>query len=182
MHINILVAVIALIASVFATVMTVASQRNIKILEGKLRRREESDQFIAQKLEKFYLPVQLHLATTKKLFDRYFQAGDKEREAIEHELVVHNAKIRECLMSSSIFLEEDIPPGMIDGLLEHLIQWEIVYKLKYEYKVYEGPVFAGIKEFGFCGFPEMDVDGYFKRKVHALKQKHHQRFQEETAT
>lgn len=178
MHINIIVAIIALIASVFATVTTVVSQRNIKILERKIRRQEESDQFIAQKLEKFYLPVQLQLATTKKLFDRFFIAGEQEKEAIEHELLLHNSKIRDCLMSSSIFLEDDIPPGMIDALLEHLIQWEIVYKLKYEYKVYEGPVFAGIKEFGFCGFPQMDVDGYFKRKVSILKEKHHQRFQE----
>lgn len=120
----------------------------------------------------------MHLATTKKLFDRYFKAGKDEKTAIEHELRLHNATVRDCLMASSIYLEADAPKEMINELLEHLIQWEIVYKLKYEYKVYDGPVFAGIKEFGFCGFPDMDVDGYFKGKVDELKERYQCRFSE----
>lgn len=86
-------------------------------------------------------------------------------------------------MNASIYIEPDAPEARIEQLLEHLVQWEIVYKLKYEYKVYEGPVFAGIDKFGFRGFPkkkETDnegIDEYFRRKVKELKTRHHERLE-----
>jgi hypothetical protein len=55
--------------------------------------------------------------------------------------------------------------------------------LKYEYKVYEGPVFAGIERFGFRGFPrDEDVDGYFSCKMKELKERHHQRLKEDAVS
>jgi hypothetical protein len=86
-------------------------------------------------------------------------------------------------MSASMYLEPDAPEANLKALLEHLTQWDIVYKLKYEYKVYEGPVFTGIKKFGFRGFPrkknkeDEGIDQYFDRKVKELRSKHHSRLQ-----
>lgn len=187
METKILVAIItsslALIASVFATVFSYASQKRLKILEAEYRARAESAEFLAAKLDRFYLPIAMHLSTTKKLFDRFFAAGEAEKRAIEHELREHNSKVRESLMNASIYIEPDAPEARIEQLLEHLVQWEIVYKLKYEYKVYEGPVFAGIDKFGFRGFPKKEekdnegIDEYFRRKVKELKTRHHERLE-----
>lgn len=179
MDTDIVVALIALITSAVAAFITVLSHRNIKFLEQKMKRQEDSSQFLAEKLIKFYLPMTMHLAVNKNLFNRYFKADTDEKIAIEREMrAAHNAKVIDCLMSSSIYLEKDMPEGMADELLEHLIRWELVYKLKYEHEVYNGPVFAGIEKFGFRGFPDMDVDGYFKRKVNELKGQYHRRFKE----
>jgi hypothetical protein len=174
---------LSLIAALFATVFSFISQKNLKLIEAESRQRVESAEFLAAKLDKFYLPVSMHLATTQKLFDRFFKAEKAEQTAIEEELRTHNTKVRELLMNSSLYLEPDAPESDLEALLEHLIQWDIVYKLKYEHKVYNGPVFAGIEEFGFRGFPKKKdkkdegIDQYFDRKVRELRTKHHGRLQ-----
>jgi hypothetical protein len=120
----------------------------------------------------------MRLSATGKLFDRYFEAAEdgKVAVAIEHEMRIHNTAIRELLMNAALYLDDDSPDGMMDKLLEHLIQWDIVYKLKYEYKVYDGHVFAGIVQFGFRGFPrELNPDRYFSDKGKQLKTQHARR-------
>lgn len=179
----IITSIVSLVASLFAAYLAIAGQKRLRLLEAEYERKAESAEFLAAKLDHLYLPVSMNLAATNKLFSRFREADENERTAIEHELREHNAKIRECLMNASIYIEPDAPDGMIERLLEHLIQWDIVYKLKYEYKVYGGPVFAGIEQFGFRGFPrDEDVDGYFRRKMKELKDRHHQRLREDAAS
>ena len=174
----VIASVVALVASISAAVISIWGKRSYTRLEQKIARERESAEFIAEKLTKFYLPMLMHLASTKKLFDRFLKAESDERSAIEHELRGHNGTIRETLMKSSIHLEKDAPEDMVERLLEHLIQWEIVYKLKYIYKVYDGPVFAGIEKFGFCDFPtDLRLDQYFKRKVEELRGRYHERLE-----
>jgi hypothetical protein len=178
---------LSLIAALFATIFSFVSQKKIKLIEAESRQQAESAEFLAAKLDKLYLPVSMHLSTTKKLFDRFFEADNAEQIAIERELRTHNTEVRKLLMSASMYLEPDAPEANLKALLEHLIQWDIVYKLKYEYKVYDGPVFAGIEKFGFRGFPGKErkkgeapredegIDHYFDRKVRELRSKHHGR-------
>lgn len=176
----IITSAMSLIAATFAALLAISGQRKLKLLEAESKHREDSAEFLASKLDRLYLPVSMNLSATVKLFARFKNTEDEnEKTAIEHELRNHNAKIRECLLNSSIYLEPDAPDGMIEKLLEHLLQWDIVYRLKYEYKVYDGPVFAGIERFGFRGFPrDQDVDGYFSRTMRELKNKHHARLRE----
>ncbi len=178
----IITSIVSLIASLIAAYLAVVGQKRLKLLEAEYERKAELAEFLAAKLDRLYIPVSMNLAATQKLFKRFKEADEDERTAIEHELRAHNARIRECLMNATIYIESDAPEGMIERLLEHLLQWDIVYRLKYEYKVYDGPVFAGIEKFGFRGFPrDEDVDGYFKRKMKELKERHHQRLKEDSA-
>jgi hypothetical protein len=172
---------LSLIVALFAAIFSFVSQKKLKLIEAESRQQAESAEFLAAKLDKFYLPVSMHLSTTQKLFARFSDADQAEKMAIEEELRAHNTKVRELLMGASMYLEPDAPEATLKALLEHLIQWDIVYKLKYEYKVYDGPVFAGIKKFGFRGFPRKErdedegIDQYFDRKVRELRSKHHGR-------
>lgn len=187
MDVKIIVAIVtsvfSLIGAAFAALFSFTSQKRLKRLESELKQRAESADFLAAKLDKFYLPMSMHLRANDKLFKRFFKAGGKEKEAIEHEWREHNSKVREYLMNSAIYVEPDAPEADLDALLEHLIQWDIVYKLKYEHEVYDGPVFAGIEDFGFRGFPRKkpdegeNIDEYFRRKVNELRSRHHQRLQ-----
>lgn len=173
---DILVAMIALAASIIAAVIALYGGKRLRLLEQQLKQQERIFQFEEEKLTQLYLPITLHLLATGSLFKRYFKAGEDEKIAIEHEMRIHNTAIRELLMNAALYLDDDSPDGMVDKLLEHLIQWEIVYKLKYEYKVYTGPVFAGIDQFGFRGFPrDLNPDQYFSNKVEQLKIQHARR-------
>ena len=174
---KVIAAFIAAAAALFAAYITWRANKSIKLLEQKIKRQEESASHIELQLNRLYLPVSMNLASTEKLFHRYPNASDEEKVAIEHEFKKHNTIVKDCLMNSSIYLFSDAPFQQIDDLLEHLHQWEIVYKLKYEYKVYKGPVFAGIKEFGFAGFPKdknkPSIDKYFMQAVRQLRSLHH---------
>jgi len=77
-------------------------------------------------------------------------------------------RIRTLIVDGALYLEEDAPETVTSELLTHLIQWDTVYKLKYEYKTWKGPVFAGIQEFGFRGFPD-GVDDYFSTTTRRLR-------------
>jgi hypothetical protein len=82
-----------------------------------------------------------------------------------------------------MYLEPDTPEAVTTELLEHIVQWETVYNLKYVRKTYKGPVFAGIKRFGYSGFPRGQkiyykeatgaegLDGYFSDKTKELTEK-----------
>ena len=174
--VEIVVAIVALTASIFAAVITVSGEKRLRLLEEQLKQQERISEFEEEKLTQLYLPITMHLMATGSLFKRYFKAGEDEKIAIEHEMRIHNTAIRELLINAALYLDDDSPDEMVDKLLEHLIQWEIVYKLKYEYKVYAGPVFAGIDQFGFRGFPkELNPDRYFGDKVKQLKAQHAKR-------
>ena len=100
-------------------------------------------------------------------------------EAIEKELKIYNSENRRIIMNHSIYLEPDpetpgAPNERAIQLLEHLIQWETVFDLKYEHKVYDGPVYAGIDLFGANEFPQ-GVDKYFTDKMRDLRQELHDR-------
>lgn len=77
------------------------------------------------------------------------------------------------------------PTKDVDDLIEHLQQWDSVYRLKYTEGTYSGPVFAGIRQFGFKGFPRPDretpprqaLDVYFKQKAELLRNEIHRRLE-----
>ena len=175
-------AALGLVGTASAATIGFFGQRALHTQAAKFALSQESEGFIAEQLDHLYLPVAMRLAATKVLFDRYFESStaDAEKEAIEHELRIHNAEIRDRLMLELKYLEPDAPTELTVELLEHLIQWETVYKLKYEYRVYEGPVFAGIDEFGFRGFPQ-GADVYFNTKMKELRERRHQRVQAHAA-
>lgn len=179
-------AVIAATAALGSMIVSVYSAHSIRELEEKYTQRRESAEFIAERLNNLYVPVRMHLACTKRLFERFFEetTTDNEKTAIEHELRLHNTEVRDRLMKWSVYIEPESvaditsnPDELVQNLLEHLIQWETVYKLKYEYKVYDGPVFAGISSFGFRGFPK-GVDEYFARTEVMLRKRMHDRLRE----
>ena len=175
MNSELVAAVIAAFAAVVAAIVAVAGQRSAHRLETAFRERQESGAFLEQKLARFYAPMATHLAVTQKLFHRFGEADTAERTAIEHELRNHNRQIVKTLVDAGMYLEPDAPEGLADQLLEHLMQWEIVYKLKYEHQVYQGPVFAGIAQFGFRAHPGAVADEYFSRSVKELRRRHHDR-------
>ena len=184
--IAIITAVIAAMAAFGSIIISVYSARSIRELEEKYAQRRESAEFIAERLNNLYVPLRMHLACTKRLFKRYFEekTSDEEKTAIEHELRLHNTEVRDRLMKWSVYIEPESgadlqrdPDELVLNLLEHLIQWETVYKLKYEYKVYDGPVFAGIEKFGFRGFPD-GVDKYFAQTEVMLRKRMHDRLRE----
>jgi hypothetical protein len=177
-------AFIAAAAAIVSAVVSYVGARDVKNIEVRQALEREGAGFIAERLTKLYVPVTMHLAATKVLFNRYFEVSTtaQEKVAIEHELRFHNKEIRDRLMQWSVYVElhpkecgsKVAPDDLMRQLLEHLIQWETVYRLKYEYKVYKGPVFAGIKDFGFRGFPT-GVDEYFQCTERVLREQMHTR-------
>jgi len=177
-------AAIAACAAIVSAVVSYQSARDVRAFEASQALDRERADFLAERLTKLYVPVTMHLAATKALFNRYFEetTTPQEKVAIEHEQRVHNKEIRERLMQWSVYVESrpkecgaDVSPDvLVRQLLEHLIQWETVYRLKYEYKVYGGPVFAGIETFGLRGFPT-GVDTYFQCTEQALRDQMHVR-------
>ena len=106
----------------------------------------------------------------------------EEKIIIEHTWKHHNEKILFLITENSIYLDIDAPKEVTQELLEHIIQWNAVYQMKYVDKTYNGPVFSGIAKYGYRGFPkgkdvyynsETDnsgIDGYFKDKTSKLRE------------
>lgn len=163
-----------------ASLVGFVGNQRINALEEQFRKQAASEEFLAEKLANFYVPISTHLAVTEALFARYNESGvsEEEREAIEHELLDHNSAIRERLLQGGLYLEpsESVDVElMVERLLEHYTQWETVYKLKHEYGVWTASVFAGISEFGWRGFPsEMGVDAYFRDTTRRLRNRLHE--------
>lgn len=179
-----LTAAIAALAAIASAVVSTMGARDIRRMEATQALEREGAAFLSERLTKLYIPVTMHLAATKVLINRYFEPSTtaQEKVAIEREMRLHNKEIRERLMQWSAYIESRpnqckssiTPDDLMRQLLEHLIQWETVYRLKYEYKVYKGPVFAGIQEFGFRGFPK-GVDEYFQCTERVLRDQMHAR-------
>lgn len=54
-----------------------------------------------------------------------------------------------------MYLEPDAPDAASIELLEHLLQWETLYKLKYQSRPpFAGPIWAEIRRLGYTEFPE----------------------------
>jgi hypothetical protein len=95
----------------------------------------------------------MHLSATRVLADTHYGAeGDMLRD-IEAALHLHNSAIIDALMTWTLYLDPDAPASASTELLGHLLQWETVYRLK-ERGQWDGPVWEGIRYFGYSKFPE----------------------------
>ena len=95
--------------------------------------------------------MHVHLTVTHVLFERFFEktTSESEKTNIEHTWKHHNNKMFNILTENSIYLDIDAPKEITNELLEHILQWNTVYKMKYVDKVHNGPVFSGVSQFGF---------------------------------
>lgn len=176
-------AVVAAIAAIISSFIAMRSDKSVKVLENSFQRIAESNTFREKQLSALYFPMHIHLNATRALFKRFGEKTTKDTEKIniEHQWRYHNNKIFEMLIENSVYLDMDAPKEITGELLVHFTQWEIVYKLKYVYKEYNGPVFSGISKFGFRGFPKGKgvyfnketgsdgIDGYFSDKTESLR-------------
>lgn len=172
--VSLVIALIAAATSIVSAVIAARSSSGLRMREEQFTRHIESLQFLRDKLTKLYIPMTMYLRITRSLYDRYTEASTthEERAAIEETARQYNAMMRQLLIDGAIYLEPDAPTEVTNDLLEHLLQIETVYRLKYEFQVYSGPVFAGIKRFGFRRFPK-GVDDYFSAKTDELRQRLH---------
>jgi hypothetical protein len=109
------------------------------------------------------------------------KASPEEKTIIEHAWKRHNDIIFSLISEGSIYLDPKAPEEITKDLLEHILQWNNVYHMKYIDRTYDGPVFAGIAKFGYKPFPkgekiyfnketkEKGLDGYFNDKSKDLK-------------
>lgn len=168
-------AIIAAVAAVLAALVTAVNTYMVRRLDNRLTKARRTTDFISAKLQQLYLPVSMSLKATKILFDRYFEVDDDaEKACIEHAWKEHNSLVKERMMTGWMYLDPDAPKDEINELLEHLIQWETVYRLKYDLHVYDGPVFAGTRRFGFRRFPA-HIDDYFHKRADELSTELHER-------
>ncbi len=182
-HSAVIVAIIAAVASAVAAFISYMESQSVTRMQESFEQARESAEFLEAQINEFYLPMTMNLVVTKGLFDRYTEPNitDAEKSAIELLMQEHNTRMRERLMTGSVYLEPDAPEEVYKDLLLHLIQWETIYQLKYTYKVYDGWLFAGIKEFGFRRFPQKvpgyeSVDDYYQKATARLRRKLHTRF------
>lgn len=179
------VAGVAAVAAVVAAGIATITSLYVRRRDQQFLKLKQSTEFLQAQLDNLYMPVAVGLSNTNRLFARYFQddTTDSEKEIIEHAWELFNSEIFECLTRSWVYLDPDGPSGDIDDLIEHLQQWKSVYRLKYDKGTYSGPVFAGIQQFGFKGFPRPDyespprqaLDVYFKQRAEALRDEIHRR-------
>ncbi len=152
--------------------------------EQEFDREQASIAFLEARLNKLYVPMTMHLAVTQGFFDRYPSASPAERPLLESAWRGHNGAIRQLVAEASAYItptDSQTPQcvdSMVTQLLTHLAQWDVVYRLKHEAKVYGGPVYVGIKKFGYLGFPRgpCGADSVFfgglrelRRKLHAAR-------------
>lgn len=177
-------AMIAAIAAIISSIVAYRSSRHVAILNNRFSIEKETNQFREKQLSSLYFPMHVNLMATNALFDRYFEKSvtDEEKSIIEHAWKRHNDEIFKILTENSVYLEVDAPREVTSDLLEHIIQWNSVYEMKYIDKTYNGPVFSGISKFGFRGFPKgkkvyfneskktEGIDGYFSDKTKSLRE------------
>ncbi|MGQ0600607.1 MAG: hypothetical protein ACT4QE_02800, partial [Anaerolineales bacterium] len=150
MEVAIVVAIISAVAAITAAVVSALTQRSVKRFEQRFEGAKRSLTFRSDQLAKLYLPVSMHLRATRALATTHYEADAATRREIEHALHEHNKVIVECLLTSSIFLEPDAPDAASTELLEHLLQWETLYRLKYQPKpAFSDPIWAEIRRLGY---------------------------------
>ena len=182
-------AIIAAVSGLASSYIATKSSRSLKILEEKFHKEKETNSFREKQLSCLYFPMHVHLTLTQAMFKRFFEKGtsELEKENIEHTWKHYNDKMFSILVESSTYLDLDSPKEVTEELMEHILQWNIVYKMKYVDKIHKGPVFSGTSQFGFRGFPKgkkvysnektgnEGVDGYFKDKTNSLRKTLHDR-------
>ena len=161
MDIPILVAIISAMAAITAAVVSAAAQRGVKRIEQRFEGAKRSLAFRTEQLSKLYLPVSMHLRATRALATAHYDADEGTRREIEHALHEHNKAIVECLLNASMYLEPDAPDPASTELLDHLLQWETLYKLKYQAKpAFSDPIWSEIRRLGYSEFPD-GADEYY---------------------
>jgi len=154
-EVPIIVAIISAATAIAAAFLSAAAQRSVKRIEQRFEGAKRSLAFRSDQLAKLYLPVSMHLRATRALATTHYEADEATKTEIEHALHEHNKVIVECLLGSSMYLEPDAPESASIELLEHLLQWETLYKLKYQSKpAFSHPIWAEIRRLGYTKFPE----------------------------
>jgi len=144
---------------VFFGLLTIWQGVKTQARQQAFDREQASIAFLEARLNKLYVPVTMHLTVTKGFFDRYPAARPAERPLLESAWREHNAAIRQLVTEGSAYITPtegqttQCVDSMVTQLLTHLAQWDVVYRLKHEARAYRGPVYAGISEFGYLGFP-----------------------------
>ena len=155
MEIPILAAVIGAAAALTAALISAAVQRSVKRIEQRFQGTSRSLAFQTEQLSKLYLPVSMHLRATRALATTHYGADEATRREIEHALHEHNRAIVECLLNVSMYLEPSAPVAASTDLLVHLLQWETLYKLKYQDKpAFLHPIWEEIRRMGYSKCPE----------------------------
>ena len=155
MQIPIVVAIISAATAIIAAIVSAAAQRGVKRIEQRFEGAKRSFTFRSDQLAKLYLPVSMHLRATRALATTHYEADTVTRKEIEHALHEHNKVIVECLLASSMYLEPDAPGSASIDLLQHLLQWETLYKLKYRSKpAFSHPIWEEIRRLGYTKFPD----------------------------
>lgn len=154
-EIEIIVATVSAAAAIVAAFLSASAQRAVQRLDQRFEGAKRSLAFRSDQLEKLYLPVSMHLRANRALATTHYRADEDTRTEIEHALHQHNKIIVECLLNSFMYLEPDAPESVSIELLEHLLQWETLYKLKYQSTpAFSDSIWAEIRRLGYTKFPE----------------------------
>jgi hypothetical protein len=155
MDVPIVIAIIGAVSALIAALVSAAAQRSVRRLEQRFAGNARTIAFRTDQLTKLYLPVSMHLRATRALATTHYEADDSTNQEVEHALHEHNKAIVESLLSVSMYVEPDAPEAATIGLLEHLLQWETIYKLKYQEKrSYKHPIWKEIRRLGYSRFPD----------------------------
>jgi hypothetical protein len=169
--IPIIVATIAALTSIAAAVISARTNLSVRKSQVQYEDQQKSRAFLNEQLKNLYLPVSMHLSATRVLADTHYGAeGDLLRD-IEAAMHLHNSAIVEALMTWSLYLDPDAPSSASAALLAHLLQWETVYRLK-ERGQWDGPVWDGIRYFGYSQFPDGAAEYFAGATVRKRQQLH----------
>jgi len=108
-----------------------------------------------KKAESTLAETQQKLKEELALANTHYGADKATRQQIEHALHEHNRAVVDCLLASSMYLEPDAPEAATIELLEHLLQWENLYKLKYQGNpTFDVSIWDEIRRLGYTQFPD----------------------------
>lgn len=155
MDIPIFIAVIGAASAITAALVSAAAQRSVRRIEQRFEGSKRAITFLSDQLGKLYLPVSMHLRATRALATTHYGADEATCREVEHALHEHNRAIIDCLLISAMYLDPNAPEAAAIELLEHLLQWENLYKLKYQKKpAFTHPIWEEIRRLGYTKFPE----------------------------
>lgn len=172
MDTSVLIAVIAAASAISAALIAAVMQRNVRRLEEQFEERKQVNAFLGDQLTRLYLPVSMRLRATRALANTHYQADAATRREIEHALREHNKAITTCLLESAMYLDPDAPDEVTVALLQHLLQWENVYILKYQYKVVDAPIWDEIRRLGYSRFPDEAAEHFHETSSRIRKELH----------
>lgn len=179
MDASVAAAIVGASSAVVAALVSAAAQRNVRRLEERFEGSRQVTAFLGDQLSKLYLPVSMHLRATRALATTHYQADDATQREVEHALREHNKTIIACLLNSAMYLDSDAPEEVTVALLEHLLQWENVYMLKYQYKAFDAPIWDEIRRLGYSRFPDEAAE-HFHVAASRIRKELHDRLQSGT--